>query len=152
MKTPLYTTLNSTLNDDSVITSLCRSLPSDTNADSGLWLPLIPIGAFAGRDGRSWTNSDPEAVINNTTLPFIVDIDHASETTPNTEASGWITKLKIENNHILGLFERSPWIRGLTAREDCEKPIDKLPLHYDEVALLLKDTITLSYPLWWEYS
>ncbi|MCC3308294.1 phage protease [Psychrobacter sanguinis] len=108
MKTPLYTTLNSTLNDDSVITSLCRSLPSDTNADSGLWLPLIPIGAFAGRDGRSWTNSDPEAVINNTTLPFIVDIDHASETTPNTEASGWITKLKIENNHILGLFERSP--------------------------------------------
>ncbi|PNK59458.1 phage protease [Psychrobacter sp. FDAARGOS_221] len=106
MKTPLYTTLNNTNQSQSdVITALCRSLPSDSNTDSGLWLPLIPIGKFSGRDGRSWNNSDPEAVIKNTTLPFILDIDHASETTPNTEASGWITQLKIENNHILGLLE-----------------------------------------------
>ncbi|UNK05833.1 phage protease [Psychrobacter raelei] len=115
MKTPIHTTLNNT-NQSDVITALCRSLPSDTNAESGLWLPLIPIGAFAGRDGRSWNNSDPEAVINNTILPFILDIDHASETTPNTEASGWITKLKIENNHILGLFELNA--RGKEVIED----------------------------------
>lgn len=116
MKTPLYTTLNNTTQSDSVITALCRSLPSDANADSGLWLPLIPIGAFAGRDGRNWNNSDPAAVIKNTTLPFILDIDHASETTPNTEASGWITQLKIENNHILGLLELNS--RGKQVIED----------------------------------
>lgn len=105
MKIQLHTTLNNANQSDSVITALCRSLPSDTNTDTAIWLPLIPVGAFAGRDGRSWTNSDPEAVIKNTTLPFILDIDHASETTPNTEASGWITQLKIENNHIVGLLE-----------------------------------------------
>lgn len=105
MKKHLYTTLNSTSQSDTIVTTLCRSLPSDINAEEGIWLPLVPIGAFAGRDGRSWTNSDPEAVINNTTLPFVLDIDHASELTPNTEASGWVTKLKIQEDHIFGWLE-----------------------------------------------
>ena len=108
MKKHLYTTLNSTSQSDAsdaIVTTLCRSLPSDINAEEGIWLPLVPIGAFAGRDGRSWTNSDPEAVINNTTLPFVLDIDHASELTPNTEASGWVTKLKIQEDHIFGWLE-----------------------------------------------
>lgn len=78
MKTPLYTTLNSTSADDNqsdaIVTALCHSLPSDTNADAGIWLPLVPIGAFAGRDGRSWVNNEPEHVIKNTALPFILDI------------------------------------------------------------------------------
>lgn len=105
MKKHLYTALNSTSQSDTIVTTLCRSLPSDINAEEGIWLPLVPIGAFAGRDGRSWTNSDPEAVINNTTLPFVLDIDHASELTPNTEASGWVTKLKIQEDHIFGWLE-----------------------------------------------
>ena len=108
MKKHLYTTLNSTSQSDAsdaIVTTLCRSLPSDINAEEGIWLPLVPIGAFTGRDGRSWTNSDPEAVINNTTLPFVLDIDHASELTPNTEASGWVTKLKIQEDHIFGWLE-----------------------------------------------
>ena len=105
MKKHLYTTLNSTSQSDTIVTTLCRSLPSDINAEEGIWLPLVPIGAFAGRDCRSWTNSDPEAVINNTTLPFVLDIDHASELTPNTEASGWVTKLKIQEDHIFGWLE-----------------------------------------------
>ena len=105
MKKHLYTALNSTSQSDTIVTTLCRSLPSDINAEEGIWLPLVPIGAFAGRDGRSWINSDPEAVINNTTLPFVLDIDHASELTPNTEASGWVTKLKIQEDHIFGWLE-----------------------------------------------
>lgn len=105
MKTSIYTILNNADQSDAIVTALCRSLPSDINAEEGIWLPLVPIGAFAGRDGRSWTNSDPEAVINNTTLPFVLDIDHASELTPNTEASGWVTKLKIQEDHIFGWLE-----------------------------------------------
>jgi phage I-like protein len=108
MKKHLYTALNSTSQsdaNDAIITTLCRSLPSDIEADDGIWLPLIPIGAFTGRDGRSWTNSDPEQVVKNTTLPFILDNDHASEVTANTQASGWITQLKVEQDHILGLLE-----------------------------------------------
>lgn len=105
MKTSIYTALNNADQSDAIVTALCRTLPSDINADEGIWLPLVPIGAFAGRDGRSWTNSDPEAVINNTTLPFVLDIDHASELTANTEASGWVTKLKIQEDHIFGWLE-----------------------------------------------
>lgn len=117
MKTPLYTTLlNNANHTDAIVTALCRSLPSDINADNELWLPLIPVGKFGGRDGRHWNNSDPEAVINNTTLPFILDVDHASETTANTEASGWITQLKIDDNHILGLLELNG--RGRQAIDD----------------------------------
>lgn len=105
MKKHLYTALNSTSQSDTIVTTLCRSLPSDINAEEGIWLPLVPIGAFTGRDGRSWINSDPEAVINNTTLPFVLDIDHASELTANTEASGWVTQLKIQEDHIFGWLE-----------------------------------------------
>lgn len=105
MKTSIYTALNNADQSDAIVTALCRTLPSDINADEGIWLPLVPIGAFAGRDGRSWTNSDPEAVINNTTLPFVLDIDHASELTANTEASGWVTQLKIQEDHIFGWLE-----------------------------------------------
>lgn len=105
MKTSIYTVLNNANQSDAIVTALCRTLPSDINADEGIWLPLVPIGAFSGRDGRSWNNSDPEAVINNTVLPFVLDIDHASELTPNTEASGWVTQLKIQDDHIFGWLE-----------------------------------------------
>ena len=108
MKKHLYITLNSTSQsdaNDTIVTTLCRRLPSEVSADEGMWLPLIPIGAFTGRDGRSWTNANPEQVVKNTTLPFILDNDHASEVTANTQASGWITQLKVEKDHILGLLE-----------------------------------------------
>lgn len=105
MKKHLYITLNNANQSDAIVTALCRTLPSDIDADKGIWLPLVPIGAFSGRDGRSWNNSDPQAVINNTTLPFVLDIDHASELTPNTEASGWVTQLKIQDDHIFGWLE-----------------------------------------------
>ena len=108
MKTSIYTVLNNADQSDAIVTALCRTLPSDINADEGIWLPLVPIGAFAGRDGRSWNNSDPEAVIKNSVLPFVLDIDHASELTANTEASGWVTKLKIEQDHIFGWLEFNP--------------------------------------------
>lgn len=105
MKTSKYLTLNNANQSDAIVTALCRTLPSDIDADEGIWLPLVPIGAFSGRDGRSWNNSNPEAVINNTVLPFVLDIDHASELTRNTEASGWVTQLKIEDDHIFGWLE-----------------------------------------------
>lgn len=85
--------------------ALCHSLPNADSADTVLWLPLIPLGQFGGRDGRHWDNHDAEGVIKNTALPFILDIDHSSETTPDTSASGWVTELKILNSHILGKVE-----------------------------------------------
>ncbi len=87
-------------------TCLCHQLPQPNSEDtSELWLPLIPLGYFAGRDGRAWNNSNAQMVIDSSELPFIIDADHNSELTNDTAASGWVTQLKIENNHIMGLFE-----------------------------------------------
>ncbi len=84
--------------------ALCHALPGK-QPDDGLWLPLIPLGNFAGRDGRQWNNDNAQAVINQTVLPFILDIDHSSELTNDTSASGWFTELKIADNHIYGKLE-----------------------------------------------
>ncbi|MBS9777625.1 MAG: hypothetical protein KGV50_02570 [Gammaproteobacteria bacterium] len=83
--------------------SLCHKIPQGT--ESEVWIPLIPVGAFAGKDKRSWNNKNPEDVIVNTDLPIALDIDHRSELTMDTAACGWITELKLENNQIYGKLE-----------------------------------------------
>lgn len=85
--------------------ALCHNLPAADSPAAELWLPLIPVGKFGGRDGRHWDNGKPNEVIKNTALPFILDVDHNSETTTNTSASGWVTELKITDDHILGKLE-----------------------------------------------
>lgn len=100
--------------------ALCSAFPDfapvGSKNISPLWLPLIPLGTFAGRDGRHWDNHDADAVIKNTALPVILDVDHHSETTADTSASGWITELKIENDHIVGKLE--PNSQGLEMLAD----------------------------------
>ena len=46
--------------------ALCFQLPDLTDDALPEWLPMIPAGTFAGRDGRSWVNNQPEAVISAT--------------------------------------------------------------------------------------
>lgn len=61
--------------------ALCFQLPDLTDGALPDWLPMIPAGTFTGRDGRSWVNNQPEAIIRATLsypkLPF--DIEHATE-------------------------------------------------------------------------
>ncbi|HBC0987575.1 TPA: peptidase [Escherichia coli] len=81
--------------------ALCFALP-ELKDDQPLpeWLPVIPAGEFTGRDGRSWVNTDPAAVIaasfTHPSLPF--DIEHATEIKgPKGEpapAYGWIEELR----------------------------------------------------------
>lgn len=97
--------------------ALCHALPAQTDASSGLWLPLIPAsGDFSGRDGRGWTVDDAEAIIANTERPFILDADHTSENGDDTSASGWFTDLKVEDDFIKGFLGLNS--RGQTAIAD----------------------------------
>ena len=75
---------------------LCSAtnFPLITNNESELWIPLIPEGTVQGRDGRNWTNPNAQAVINQTKLPFMLDADHESELSTNTQAQGWFTALR----------------------------------------------------------
>ncbi|MGL5007367.1 MAG: phage protease [Plesiomonas shigelloides] len=81
--------------------AICFDMSRMVAADQGCWLPMIPAGMFAGRDGRSWNNSNPDGVVAafNMKLPF--DIEHATETrVGNTEAIGWIVALQNRNGEV----------------------------------------------------
>jgi hypothetical protein len=63
--------------------ALCFELPDLSDASTPLpeWLPMIPAGTFTGRDGRTWVNDNPQAIIATSfrypTLPF--DAEHSTE-------------------------------------------------------------------------
>lgn len=88
--------------------ALCFELPDTIDNKLPDWLPMLPIGSFTGRDGRSWINNEPEAVIAKSLqyskVPF--DMEHATELKgPIGEAApafGWIDGLKIQGDHIWG--------------------------------------------------
>lgn len=97
--------------------ALCFELPDISDASTPLpeWLPMIPAGAFTGRDGRSWVNADPSAVVNASfrypKLPF--DAEHSTELLgPKGEeapAYAWVDALRVnENGSIDGHIEWTP--------------------------------------------
>lgn len=62
--------------------SATLALNFDFDGELPQWLPLIPAGSFVGRDGRSWRNDTPDAVIarfNAKARDLVWDINHASE-------------------------------------------------------------------------
>ncbi|HGY4723292.1 TPA: phage protease [Citrobacter amalonaticus] len=81
--------------------ALCFQLPDLTGDALPEWLPMIPAGTFTGRDGRSWVNNQPEAVIRATLsypkLPF--DVEHATELKgpkgDKAPAIGWLDDYRI---------------------------------------------------------
>ncbi|EGP0948998.1 peptidase [Salmonella enterica subsp. enterica serovar Java] len=88
--------------------ALCFELPSsDDNAPLPEWLPMIPAGTFTGRDGRSWVNNQPEAVIRTTLsypkLPF--DTEHSTELKgPKGEdapAYAWLDDYRIRDDGVI---------------------------------------------------
>lgn len=74
-----------------------------------IWLPMIPAGDVIGRDGRSWKNSDPDAIIAafDAKLPF--DIEHATEIRgpegKDADAAGWILALENREGEIWAQVE-----------------------------------------------
>lgn len=67
---------------------------------------LLPGGKrITGRDGRSWTNPHPEAVVervNNAGIDLVLDFEHASEIkAPQGEpapAAAWLSDLRVEDD------------------------------------------------------
>lgn len=83
---------------------------------------LIPAGSVRGRDGRSWSNAEPQAVLEhfaalNMDLP--VDIEHATELkAPHGEAApaaGWVTGLELRDGAVWGRIDWNASGRELVA-------------------------------------
>lgn len=97
-----------------VFTALCFQMPSlvspdDSQAVDELWLPMIPAGTFAGKDGRTWVNNKPDVVVAALTQKIPFDIEHSTHihgpAGNPAPASGWIVALKNDNGQILGRVE-----------------------------------------------
>lgn len=77
-----------------------------TNA---IWLPMIPAGDVKGRDGRTWKNTNPDAIVAafDTKLPF--DVEHSTELkAPEGESApavGWILALENREGEIWAQVE-----------------------------------------------
>ncbi len=105
--------------------ALCFELPDLSDASQSLpeWLLMIPAGTFTGRDGRSWVNNNPAAVVSASfrypKLPF--DMEHATEIKgPKGEeapAYAWIDALRVNDDgsidaHIEWTADGEAIVRG----------------------------------------
>lgn len=97
--------------------ALCFELPDLSDASTPLpeWLPMIPAGTFTGRDGRTWVNDNPQAIIATSfrypMLPF--DAEHSTELLgPKGEeapAYAWIDAMRVNaDGSIDGHIEWTP--------------------------------------------
>lgn len=84
---------------------------AETGSDGGPpeLVELIPAGAVRGRDGRSWSNAEPQAVLEHFAalrMDLPVDIEHATELkAPKGEAApaaGWVTGLELRDGAVWG--------------------------------------------------
>ena len=112
--------------------------------DLPLWIELLPAGdPVVGRDGRSFNNPDPQAIINafnKDTLDLPIDTEHTTQLkAPQGDyspACGWVKALEVRNGAIWGLVEwtdtwdikqkRYRYISPVFTYNNQTKQIDKL--------------------------
>ena len=93
---------------DDVAFARSVELPGDGPPE---WVDLIPVGPVHARDGRSWRNDDPEAVIRaslaragTTDLP--IDWEHqAYKSEGEAPAAGWFRELRVRDGHVQARIE-----------------------------------------------
>lgn len=77
------------------------------------WVELLPAGEIvAGRDGRTWRNSNPQGVVEQyiaRNVDLVIDWEHASEhRAPNGQdapAAGWVKELAVRDGAVWGRVE-----------------------------------------------
>lgn len=89
--------------------ALCFDLSRQQVRDEKLWLPLIPPGVFSGLDGRTWNNSNPDAVVAAFTRKRPFDVEHATHILgpqgKPAPAYGWIEALENIDGEVWGMVE-----------------------------------------------
>ncbi len=90
------------------VTALCRELPGAVPD----FLELVPAGKFAGVDGRSWINDQPDAIVaafNRDGLKLPFDYEHATEVAAaegrEAPAAAWVTSLENRGGAIFGKID-----------------------------------------------
>lgn len=77
------------------------------------WVELLPAGeVVAGRDGRTWRNSNPQGVVEQyiaRNVDLVIDWEHASEHRAlnglDAPAAGWVKELAVRDGAVWGRVE-----------------------------------------------
>lgn len=89
--------------------ALCFDLSRQEVRDEKVWLPLIPAGVFSGLDGRTWNNSNPDAIVAAFTRKRPFDVEHATHILgpkgKPAPAYGWIEALENIDGEVWGMVE-----------------------------------------------
>lgn len=93
------------------LTAMCDRELDDSAPD---WVHLFPLGEMTGRDGRRFSLSDPQALIelfNEGAVDLPIDYEHQADASPKDKsgpvpAAGWIKELKARAD---GLWGRVEW-------------------------------------------
>lgn len=81
------------------------SLTAD-HASHETWIHCLPKGPdVAARDGRRFRVESLEAIVRETHVPMLIDLEHRSEA-DDTSAAGWIEEFAIRDD---GLWGRASW-------------------------------------------
>lgn len=93
--------------------TLCRALEPSPAGEPPDWLLLVPPGPFTGRDGRSYINPDPAAIVAafDPSAQLPLDWEHATHLRApqgqDAPAAGWITELAVRDDG--GVWGRVEW-------------------------------------------
>ena len=89
--------------------AMCFDLSRQVVRDEKVWLPLIPAGTFSGNDGRSWNNSNPDAVVAAFTRKRPFDVEHSTHLKgpkgDKAPAIGWILALQNIGGEVWGMVD-----------------------------------------------
>lgn len=102
--------------------ALCFDLSRQQVRDEKVWLPLIPPGVFSGLDGRTWNNSNPDAVVAAFTRKRPFDVEHATHILgpqgKPAPAYGWIEALENIDGEVWGMVEWNEDGEGVLAAKN----------------------------------
>ena len=97
---------------DTIIT-LNTALPAPIDGAPPAWIQLTPAGVFRGRDGRGPYSVDAPAVVADSTVPFLIDENHATDLAQTSGAGsparGWVVELQARDD---GVWGRVDWTQA----------------------------------------
>lgn len=109
------------------LASVALDVPGpDESTGAPQWVHLLPSGAIQGRDGRSYTMTDPAALVADFQaggLDLVVDFEHASESpaarlSGPVPAAGWVKELQARADGVWGLVEWTARAAALIAAKE----------------------------------
>lgn len=129
-----------------VLATLAREVPLPADATGApQWVHLLPSGDIQGRDGRSYTLTDPAALVADFeagALDLVIDYEHASESkaarlSGPVPAAAWVKELQAREDGVWGRVEWTARAAGMIAAKEY-RFLSPVILHHPETHEIMR--------------